>query len=218
MYKELDINNWNRKNHFYFFKDYDNPFYNICTNIEITELLKVTKENKLSFFLSSLFLSIKSANTVEEFRYRIKDDKVIIFDVIHPFSTVLNDENNFSFCPFNYFDKFDQFEKHGKISIKQTIANKDKLEGDPERLDVIHYTTIPWISLTSVSHARKFNTSDSIPKIVFGKYFKEFEKIMLPICIEVHHSLVDGYHVAKYLNVFRENIINSKSILIETNT
>lgn len=215
MYRELDINSWSRKNHFYFFKNYDNPFYNICTNIEITELLTVTKQNRLPFFLSTLFLSIKSANSIEEFRYRIKGDKVIIFDTIHPFSTILNNENIFNFCPFNYWDNFNKFKEKGQISIKQTIENKDQLRGDPERIDVIHYTTIPWVSLTSMSHARKFNTSDSIPKIVFGKYFNESDKIMLPICIEVHHSLVDGFHVAKYLNVFRENIINSASILLK---
>lgn len=214
MYKELDIENWNRKNHFYFFKDYDNPFYNICTNIEVTELYNITKANNVSFFLASLYLSIKTANEIDEFRYRIIDDKVVVFDKIHPFSTILDKENIFHFCPFNYFEEFDKFISNGKVSIENTLNMPSILESNPERLDVIHYTTIPWVSLTSMSHAKKFNNGDSIPNIVFGKYYYSGNSLMLPICVEVHHSLIDGYHVGKYFEKLRRHIINSQNIIL----
>ena len=73
----LDIKNWNRKDQFYFFKDYDNPFFNICAEVDVTELLKQTKASNKSFFLTSLFMSLKAANDIQEFRYRILDEKII---------------------------------------------------------------------------------------------------------------------------------------------
>jgi chloramphenicol O-acetyltransferase type A len=212
MKTELEIDKWNRKSHFNFFKNYDNPFYNICSNIEVTELHKYCKDSGSSFFLASLYLSIKAANEIPEFRYRIEEDKVFIYDKVHPSSTVLNEDKTFGFCDFTYYDMFKEFEQNGKVSVDETIKAKS-LTTKEYRNDVIHYTTIPWISLTSLTHARNFGTEDSIPKIVFGKYFNDNNKLMIPICVEVHHSLVDGYHIGKYLDLFRNYIVNSETIL-----
>ena len=42
-------------------------------------------------------------------------------------------------------------------------------------------------------------SGDSVPKISTGKYFREGEKLMLPISVTCHHGLMDGYHVAKFI-------------------
>ena len=208
----LNTSEWKRKSHFDFFKNFDNPFFNICTAIEVTELLEYCKNNKTSFFLSSLFLTTLTANEIEEFRYRIDNDDVIIYDIIHPFSTVINTDNIFTFCEFEYITSFSDFLNDSLIRIKNCLE-LDMLKPKDYRNDVIHYTSIPWIELTSVSHARNFKNSDSIPKIVFGKYYKANNKIMLPISVEVHHALVDGYHVGTFLEALRSNIINCELIL-----
>ena len=211
MKKTLNISAWNRKSHFEFFNKFDNPFFSICSTINVTELLSYSKRNDKSFFLGALYLSIKTANQIEEFRYRIEEDQVVIYNQIHPFSTVLNDEKVFNFCEFEYCESFLEFSKKSKISINESV--KSNILNLKERNDVIHYTTIPWVSLTSISHPRKFDIQDSIPKIVFGKYYKDGYRIMLPISLDVHHSLIDGYHVGKYLELLRENIINCDNIL-----
>ena len=209
----IDLDKWERKNHFNFFKDYANPFYNICTNIEVTSLVDFTKQNNVSFFLSMLFMSSKAVNNVKELKYRILDDKVIAYKVVHPFSTIFNDDKTFNFCPFTYYDNFSLFYQKGNESISETLKEKDKLEAKEYRTDVIHYTSIPWFSITGMTHARKTFQGDSIPKIVFGKYFDENNVIKMPICIEVNHALVDGYHLSKYLNYFQEYINHAPDLL-----
>ena len=213
LYKTIDINTWERKNHYLFFKDYANPFYNICTNIDVTTVLDFTKKNNLSFFLSILFLSSKAVNNVKELRYRIVDDNVLAYNIIHPFSTVFNDDKTFSFCPFTYYNEFATFHKKGNESITEISKIKDRLEAKEYRLDVIHYTSIPWISITGMTHPRKTFRGDSIPKIVFGKYFNDGNTIKMPICIEVNHALVDGFHISEYLELLQEYILNAKVYL-----
>jgi chloramphenicol O-acetyltransferase type A len=209
--KILNISEWNRRSHFEFFANYDNPFFSICSNINVTELLTYSKRNDKSFFLGALYLSIRSANQVEEFRYRIENDQVVIYDQIHPFSTVINEEKVFNFCEFEYCDSFAEFSKRSKLSIAET--NKLVSLNLKQRNDVIHYTTIPWISLTSITHPRKYDKQASIPKIVFGKYYKDNYRIMLPFSLEVHHGLMDGYHVGMFLETFRQNISDCETIL-----
>lgn len=37
-----------------------------------------------------------------------------------------------------------------------------------------------------------------------GKFKKEQDRILLPFSVQVHHGLMDGYHVGKYYNLLEE--------------
>ena len=203
-FKKLTIDTWKRKEQFNFFKNYENPFFNICANVDVTKLFKFVKKNNYSFFLSSLYASIKAANLIEQFRYRIKNDDVIIYDTINLGSTVLNDDETFNFCYFDYCPDFEKFYTAAKKIIEQNKIHRFKMDAHREKDNVIYYSVIPWISFTSFSHARNYSTRESIPKIVFGKITKVGEKINMPVSVEVHHALVDGLHVGKYFKLLQE--------------
>ncbi len=213
MPKYLNIEAWNRKDQFYFFKNYDNPFFNICSDLDISELYKFVKNHGISFFSASLYLSLRSANDLEEFHYRIRGDKVIIYEIIDAGSTVLNEDETFSFCYFKYFSNFQKFDACVSQKLQENQAKGGKLDPQDFRDDLIHYSIIPWISFSSVSHPRKFNQEDSIPKIVFGKYHHLNDTVKMPISIEVHHALMDGIHVAKYLDFFQDYMNEPGKIL-----
>ncbi|MCH7676764.1 hypothetical protein IH879_17735 [candidate division KSB1 bacterium] len=51
--KFLDLESWNRKELFYFFREYEQPFFNICAPVDVTLLVKFTKERDISFFKAS---------------------------------------------------------------------------------------------------------------------------------------------------------------------
>ena len=70
--------------------------------------------------------------------------------------------------------------------------------------DAIHFTVLPWASFTSFSHARNWGREDSVPKIAFGKFTEEDKRTKLPISVEVHHALMDGLHVGRYLSQMQE--------------
>jgi chloramphenicol O-acetyltransferase type A len=202
--KKLDLETWNRKFHFHFFKNYDNPFFSITVNIELTDLYFFTKKNQFSFFLTSLFASIKAANEIENFKYRIVDNEVVIHDKIDAGSTYLYDDNTFGFIYFEYFESFKLFYENGKKQIEICKNKKDMAAREGNRTDEIHYTVVPWVSFTALQHATNYGTSDSIPRIAFGKYFWQNEKLLMPVALEIHHSLVDGFHVGQYFSHFEK--------------
>lgn len=200
MYKKLNLENWSRFEQYKFFKKYDNPFFNICSSIDVTELLKQVKRKQLSFSTCLLFASIDTANKVESFKYRLKDDGVVVYDSIYAGSTILNDDKSFSFSYFDYNANFKTFYKNARNHIKDHKSGKIAFDGRNNDLDIIHYSIIPWIKFTSFSHPRNYKTNDSIPKIVFGKYYEKQGRMQLPISIEVHHALMDGYHLGEYIS------------------
>jgi len=200
--KFLDLENWNRKKLFYFFREYEQPFFNICADVNVTSLVKFTKERNISFFKASLYLSLRAANEIEPFRYRIRGNKVIVHEVIDGGSTVLNDDETFSFSYFDYDPNFQKFEEKATRELER-ISNEKPLDPADDRDDLIHYSMIPWISFTSFTHARKSAKEDSVPKIVFGKYAEQNDLIKMPVSVEVHHSVMDGIHVGKFFELFQ---------------
>jgi len=200
----LDLETWPRKATWLYFKDFDHPYFNICADMDVTHLLSHVKESHTSFFIASLYVSLRAANEIEPFRYRMKGGGVQVHDVVHGGSTVLNEDESFSFCYFNYSEDFEQFYCNAEQVLASFKAGEKNLNPKDDMEDVIHYSVLPWVSFTSFSHARRHNKTDSIPKIVFGGYRCEGGQTKMPVSVEVHHALMDGLHVGRYFQRFQE--------------
>lgn len=208
--KPFDINTWNRKIQYHFFKNFDDPYFGLTYNVNVTNLYDYCKKNKLSFSLSVLFFSMKAANEITEFRLRIVDQNVVEFDAIEIGSTFLNDDNSFFFGLFKNEATVFDFDKEGKKIVNNLKKNKI-FEEHWHKIDLIFGSTIPWISFTSIKHARNMEREKSgIPKFVFGKRFIQNKKMLLPFSIEVHHALMDGFHVGKLVEKFQQQINDLK--------
>jgi chloramphenicol O-acetyltransferase type A len=204
-YTSIAIENWERKSTFEFFSTFDSPFYNITAPVNVTKLKSYCKKHNYSFFLATLFISQKVINQIPNFRYRLFEGEVRDYNYTQAGSTVLLDNNTFSFCYFEIESDFKEFIKKGELAIQNLKSNPDfePRQGD---LNMIFYSVIPWISFTSFQHARKNQENDSVPRIVFGKYYESNNEIMMPVSIEVHHALVDGLHVGQYFELFEKEI------------
>lgn len=203
--KILDLNTWNRKEHFEFFSQFDEPFFGVTTELDCTKALKYCKETNISFFSFYLHKSLKAVNAIEEFRYRINKKKVAIFDKVHASATIAREDGTFAFSFVEFDEEFSIFDKALKEETER-IRNSTGLgmSNKTIRHDVIHYSSIPWIKFTSISHARNFKVNDSAPKITFGKAYSDNDKMTLPVSINAHHGLIDGLHVARHLELFQE--------------
>jgi chloramphenicol O-acetyltransferase type A len=146
-----------------------------------------------------------AVNSVEELKYRIQENDVVKFDQIHASSTVGREDGTFGFSFIHYTKDFNAFDQELKQEIEAVRNSKGlRLNENVSRLDTIHYSTLPWHKFTGLTHARSFNTSDSSPKITFGRAFTIEGKMMLPVSIDAHHGLVDGIHVSQFLNEFQK--------------
>jgi len=205
MPQPLDIDNWHRRHHFEFFKDYDLPFFNLCADVDVSKLYGWSKEEGgPSFFLASFYLSLQAANEIEPFRYRLSGDSVIVHDVIHGGSTVMRQDETFGFAYFDFEPSYVQFEVKGLEIMEQARTSSGPLLDRPDRSDLIYYSVIPWVHFTGFTHAQRLGTRDSIPKIVFGKHSEKAGARLMPVSVEVHHALMDGLDVGRFYRRFQE--------------
>jgi chloramphenicol O-acetyltransferase type A len=204
MSEYLDIETWARRDLFEFFIGYANPYFNICTRIDVSNLLTfVRKRPGTSVSLAYHYFALRVANEIEPFHYRLQEGRVFVYDVIHGGTTVLRPNESFTLVYFDYDEDFDRFMTAAAREVREAQAGNKPFEPSP-RDDKIHFTTLPWVSFTSFAHARNPGRADSVPKIAFGKFEKEKDRTLLPISVEVHHALMDGLHVGRYLNRLQE--------------
>lgn len=202
MKQKIDIENWERKDHYLFFKNFDEPFYGVCVNIDCTKAYQKAKELKTSFFLYYLYKSTLAANRVEAFRYRLEENDVYLYDVIDPESTVDRPNGTFGFSHMDFHEDYNLFVAEASKVIDK-VRNSTGIDLRAA-VNAIHYSAVPWINFTSLSHARNFSRQDSCPKISFGKMTEIDGKRSMPVSIHVHHALVDGIHVGQYIDEFQK--------------
>ena len=210
----LDLASWPRREQFHFFKSYDQPFFNVCANVDVTKLLGLVRSRAgLPFFLAYHYLALKAANEVEPFRYRLRGDRVLVHDRIDGGTTILVDGERFVFCYFDYDEDFGRFAAKGSAEVEALRKGDGRMEPRDDRDDLIHCSVLPWISFTSFAHARRRNEKDSVPKIAFGKYFEDGGRVRMPISVEVHHAMMDGVHVGRYFEKLESYLANPDPVL-----
>lgn len=205
MFHEIDIDRWERRATYEHFKDYDDPFFNMTANLNVSRLYRFCKENNLAFSLAGLYYSLETANEIREFRLRLMDEKVVEFDAIHATQTILNDDETFSFCYFERRLNVFEFDIAGKAAREKYKALKT-FDVETGRIDLIYYSVIPWISFTSFKHASRLDKSQTVPRMVFGKIFDDGGEKKMPLSVEANHAIMDGFHVGKFFNLFQEKI------------
>lgn len=207
MKQKLNLDTWNRKEHFLFFKQMEEPFFGITTTIDCSNAYDKAKELNISFFTYYLHKTLVAANAIENFRYRIIDDEIYIFDTIDASATIMREDKTFGFSLIEFSNNINDFTEITKAEIARIQTTTGLFTRDFQE-NLIHFSALPWLNFTSFSHARSFTWPDSCPKISFGKIMEENGKKTMSMSVHVHHGLMDGYHVSQLVNYFQE-LMNS---------
>lgn len=215
--KKIDLNSWDRKEQFLFFYNADYPQFNICMNLDISNFLSFVKTQQLSFYFSMIFATTKVANEIQNFRYRINSEgEVVLYHSVNPSFTYLPPEgtsNLFKMIAVNMEADIFEFNKQAKaISESQTVfIDKELFTTDNNWL---YLSCVPWIAFTHISHTITLNRNDSVPRITWGKYYREGDRILLPFSVQVHHALADGYHVGQYVELLQKYLSSFDDVIL----
>lgn len=202
--KTITFDNPHRKKHFEFFKGMNHPHFGITANIDVTALLPYIKANNLRTSTTIVYLISKAANAITEFRWRIRENEIVEHQKVHPSFTVPAQEADvFSFCTVEFNDNAQTFLQNAKRRIDAMYTNPS-FEDEEGRDDYIFLSAIPWVSFTGVQHAMHYHPTDSVPRITWGKFFEQNEKILMPVSVQAHHALVDGRHMGHYFEFLEE--------------
>lgn len=200
MKQVIDLDNWNRKEHFDFFSSFDDPFFGVTTTVDFTKVYQQSKKQEKSFFLYSVHFLLKCVNDTTAFKLRIEKGLVVQYNKVNISPTIGREDGTFGFGFFEYDENLDLFTENAEKEISR-VKNRTGLSFSENtgRDDVIRYSSLPWFAFSEMKHAGSIKTRDSVPRISTGKLIQKEDKFLLPISISAHHGLMDGRNVAELL-------------------
>ncbi len=196
----IDLNTWKRREHFAFFSSMDEPFHGLVVNVDCTVLFNHCRAQRQPFFLTYLHKILQATNDIDAFRQRLEAGGVVEYDRVHCNVTVAREDGTFGFCSIDFEPDFARFVAPAQAAMHRVRQGTGLgLKGMVARANEIHFSALPDIRFTGLTHARRLGTDSSEPKISVGKVFQDREHWWMPVAIFVHHGLVDGQHVAAFL-------------------
>lgn len=185
MYKVIKSEELNNQSQYRWFKTFDNPCYGFDVKMDVSEVVKYSKETKTSFFVNVLYLITIALNSIEEFKIREVKDEIRIYDTINPTFTVMTDVGIYENAGFKMVDNYKEFYKIARKVIDETKTKTDFKEtyNDSTLYNNYYMTCVPWISFESVAHPLCANNHESltVPRLCWDKYRLENDKIVMTL-------------------------------------
>jgi len=190
MHQYRVVESYFRQQHFDFFRPYPNPFYSITFELDATALKAFVKEKGYPVYLNLCYFLTKAMQEVEDFRYRLLDDQIVLYKTLHLGITVPSADGLFSFAHYDFHPKVDIFNQRAA-----SHADEGRGEATLETKKHTNYTyctAIPGVTFTSFVHATPEDTTDGAARIAFGQFTERQGRLIVPVGMTVNHIFIDG--------------------------
>ena len=199
----IDLETYPRRSHYEFFKSMAFPYVGLTANVDVTNLLAAAKRHGGSAFLACLWTAATAANAVPELRQRIIDNQIVQYDHCDTAHTVALPDKTFCNCATDCRRSFEEFLVYGKQCQDEAKTRHGFVQPGTDETRLIFVSCVPWVAFTQVIQPAPI-PADSNPRIVFGKFFSDNEKTLMPLSIQCNHALVDGWHISEFFRIFQE--------------
>ncbi|QHM95434.1 type A chloramphenicol O-acetyltransferase [Kosakonia sacchari] len=200
-YTTVDLSRWARKEHFEAFQTFAQCTFSQTVQLDITALLKHIKAVGWKIYPTLIFLIAKIVNKHTEFRMAIKDNELVIWNDIHPCYTIFHDETEtFSSLWSHYDGNIHHFLDIYSEDVARYGNNLSYLPKEEPRENVFFVSANPWVSFTGFNINIANMQNFFAPMFTIGKYYQQGEKVLLPLAVQVHHAVCDGFHVSRLIN------------------
>ena len=205
IFTKINMENWERKEHFFHYDSVTNCYHSTTYNIDVRRLLKNIKTKKCNFYKTFIYIVSNTVNTIENFRIRIDENGIIgYYDYISPLYLIFHEDTKTFSCAFTEYDKdFETFYKKISEDI-ENFKNDHRFIIKEIPKNSFHTSCLPWIKYNSINLEIPLNDKFYAPIITWGKYEKEGKKINIPLTIQINHAVADGYHVGLFFNRIQE--------------
>ncbi|HEJ9469824.1 TPA: type A chloramphenicol O-acetyltransferase [Proteus mirabilis] len=203
-YTVVDLSQWGRKEHFEAFQSFAQCTFSQTVQLDITSLLKTVKQNGYKFYPTFIYIISLLVNKHAEFRMAMKDGELVIWDSVNLGYTIFHEQTETFSSLWSYYHKdINHFLKTYSEDIAQY---GDDLAYFPKEFieNMFFVSANPWVSFTSFNLNVANINNFFAPVFTIGKYYTQGDKVLMPLAIQVHHAVCDGFHVGRLLNEIQQ--------------
>lgn len=211
MFNIIDLNNYERREHYQHYMLNVPCTYSITAQLNITNFKKTFKERNLKFYASVIYLISKSVNKYKEFKMSLNENKELgYYDIVYPSYTIFhNDTKTFSSIYTEYNDNFYSFYQNYISDIEKYASSKSFLPKPCPIKNIFNISVIPLSSFTSFNLNLQNGFDYLAPIFTIGKYYSDDKNnIIMPLALQIHHSVCDGYHIGILFEDLQEELDN----------
>lgn len=202
-FKVVDINTYKRKDHFAYFKSLANPYVGLTVQVDITKFIKVVNAKKLPFFLTFNYCVARAANSIPKFRQRIMNDKIVEYADCKTSHTVALEDGTYCYCTLSINMSFEEYLAYAVKAQEDAREARCTSDDEEDANELLFISSLPWLSYSALSNPTP-SPVDSNPRITWGKYTTQNEKVEIPVTVLCNHALVDGLHIAQFYQALDE--------------
>ncbi|MEG1003291.1 MAG: CatA-like O-acetyltransferase [Clostridium sp.] len=206
VFNKINFENWERKECFNHFSSIAKSTYSLTVNMDITKLIDFIKKNNYRLYPTFTWIVSRSINNYKEFKMGYDDNRNIgYYDTVNPDYSVLNDRTKImdTLCT-KYNSEFKIFYNN---MVDDLNAYKNYGKGTKAQVNSFIVSCLPWITYTSFNASNESEYQFLFPMVTWGKYFEHDNKILMPLTLQIHHAVADGYHCSLFYNDI-EQILN----------
>lgn len=203
-FQKIDKENWMRKEYFeHYFSDVPCT-YSMTVKLDITKITKMKKK----IYPSMLYYITTIVNRHSEFRtlFNAKGE-IGVFDEMIPSYTIFHkDTETFSNIWTEYKTDIEDFYTAYEKDIQQYGSQKGMSAKPNAPQNIFTVSMIPWASFEGFNLNLQKGYDYLLPIFTMGKFYNDAEKIILPLAIQVHHAVCDGFHICRFITELQELI------------
>jgi len=199
-YTKVDLKQWSRGELFSFYIDQMRIVMSLTVDIDVSNLIAYAKKNGFLFYPCMLWAVSKVVNDHDEFRHGWNEQGDLIrWEYVSPsYADFHAEDENFTKLVTQYNPSLSAFhtqflsDREKKKSVRGIAANQP-----PNFFDV---SCLPWVRYRHFD-VHVFDEGKFLaPVITWGKYEWENEKAMMPLSMNIHHAVADGFHLCRFFN------------------
>ena len=205
-YTKIDLSTWKRGTLFKFYIDKMRVVMSLTVEIDVAPLIEYVKKNGLNFYPAMIWVVSKVINSCGEFKYGWDGEgNLIKWDYISPsYAHFYREDEAFVKSVTEYSE--DLFDFHTRfLSDRARHENERGIVGSqpPNFFDV---TCLPWVKYSHFD-LHVFDEGKFLaPVVSCGKYEFSGDKALMPLTMNIHHAVADGFHLSRFFNEVQEVI------------
>ena len=195
-YTFLEMEKYPRRAQFDYFRSMRYPYAGVTVDVDVTNALRFSRENKRSFYLTMIHAAALAADGVPEFRRRIRGKRIVEYSECPTSHIEPTEGEGYCYCTLRHHMDLDEYFDRAEKARSACAENGITEDADAESM--LFISALPWLSYTSLIQPTA-GDGDSNPRITWGRYTMDpGGRTRMPVSVLVHHALADGAHIARF--------------------